>query len=82
VLAHAVALGAISLVPLWFGMGAIYGIGAAAGGAWFVWTSWRLYASPTRGAAMRNFMASLYQLLLLVAGVLLEATFGHSAWLP
>jgi protoheme IX farnesyltransferase len=81
VLAHAVALGLISLVPLWFGMGAIYGIGAASGGAWFAWTSWRLYVRPGRDAAMRNFMASLYQLMLLVAGVLLEVMFGHSAWL-
>jgi protoheme IX farnesyltransferase len=81
VLLHAVALAAISLAPLWFGMGAIYGAGAAAGGAWFAWTSWRLYARPGRRAAMRNFVASLYQLMLLVAGVLLEAMFGHSAWL-
>jgi protoheme IX farnesyltransferase len=80
VLAHALALAAISLVPLWFGMGAIYGVGAAAGGVWFAWTSWRLYVWPSPGAAMRNFIASLYQLMLLVAGVLLEAMFGHSAW--
>jgi protoheme IX farnesyltransferase len=81
VLAHAVALGLVSLAPLWFGMGVIYGVGAGVGGVWFAWTSWRLYARPGRHAAMRNFMASLYQLMLLVAGVLLEAMFGHSAWL-
>ena len=37
ILAHAVALAAISLVPLWFGAGWLYGLGAASGGGYFAW---------------------------------------------
>jgi protoheme IX farnesyltransferase len=72
ILAHTIALVAISLVPLWFGQGLLYGIGAGAGGAMFIWKSFALYRTPTKQAAMANFFASLMQLLLLIAGVLLD----------
>jgi len=73
ILAHTVALTALSLVPLWFGMGLIYGIGAAAGGAVFVWRSWRLYRAPSRATAMATFGASLIHLTLLTLAVVLDA---------
>jgi protoheme IX farnesyltransferase len=81
ILAHAVALAALSLLPLWFGLGLFYGVGAAAGGLLFVWRSWRLYAEPTRQNAMANFVASLHQLLLLVGGIMIESMFGVPPWL-
>jgi protoheme IX farnesyltransferase len=59
-------------VPLGFGMGAWYGAAAISGGAYFVWRSWQLYCVPSRDAAMQNFKASLVQLTLLVAGVLMD----------
>ena len=62
---------AISLVPLWFGEGLLYGLGAGAGGLYFMWKSIRLYREPSKANAMANFLASLLQLALLVAGALL-----------
>src|SRR5690606_23096127 len=72
ILAHTVALTLLSLLPLWFGMGLIYGLGAATGGAIFVLRSWRLYRAPSRATAMANFSASLIQLTLLIAGIVLD----------
>jgi heme o synthase len=65
----------ISFIPLWFGQGLLYGLGAGSGGLWFIWKSIALHRSPTKQTAMANFMASLLQLMLLVAGVLLDAAF-------
>ena len=73
ILGHAIALVAISLAPLLYGMGLVYGLGAASGGLFFLWKSWRLYRDPTPANAMANFRASLLQLCLLVAGALLDA---------
>jgi len=79
ILTHTVALVAISLVPLWFGMGLFYGLGAGVGGAIFLWKSVALYRKPTKKAAMANFLASLLQLTLLIVGVLLDGAVG--SWL-
>src|SRR5215472_8190884 len=68
ILAHSIALFIISLVPLWFGEGLLYGLGAGIGGGYFVWKSISLYRDPSRANAMANFLASLVQLALLVAG--------------
>lgn len=76
ILAHTVVLVVLSLVPLWFGQGLLYGIGAATGGAWFIVKSIALYRDPTRSAAMANFFASLLQLSLLVIGAVLDALLG------
>lgn len=73
ILMHAVALTAISLLPLSFGQGLLYGLGAGSGGLWFIWKSIALHRTPTKQTAMANFTASLLQLTLLVAGVLLDA---------
>jgi protoheme IX farnesyltransferase len=77
ILAHSVALAAISLVPLWYGAGYLYGIGAAIGGGYFVWKSIELYRDPSKANAMANFFASLVQLALLVAGALLASAVGY-----
>jgi protoheme IX farnesyltransferase len=77
ILTHSVVLALISLVPLWFGQGLVYGIGAAAGGGYFVWKSVKLYRVPSKANAMANFLASLVQLSLLVAGALLASAVGH-----
>lgn len=76
ILTHTVVLVAISLVPLWFGMGLFYGLGAGIGGAIFLWKSVALYRKPTKKAAMANFLASLLQLMLLILGVLVDGAIG------
>ncbi len=72
ILLHTAALAALSLVPLGFGLGPVYGAAAALGGGYFLWCSWRLFLAPSRGAAMQNFGASLIQLLLLLAGIIAD----------
>jgi len=73
ILAHTVVLVAVSLVPLMLGSGLMYGVGAVGGGGLFLSMSIALYRDPTPKAAIRNFLASLAQLGLLVAGVVLDA---------
>jgi protoheme IX farnesyltransferase len=72
ILLHTAALALLSLLPLRFGLGTIYGAAATLGGGYFLWRSWRLYLAPTPSAAMRNFAASLIQLLLLLAGIIAD----------
>ncbi len=75
ILSHTVLLTIISLIPLWFGQGLIYGLGAGIGGGFFVWKSFALYRTPTKEAALANFFASLLQLSLLILAVVLDAAF-------
>ncbi|MEO7008624.1 MAG: heme o synthase, partial [Caldimonas sp.] len=65
------ALVAASLLPLAFGAGAVYAIGAAAAGGHFLRKTWQLARAPSRPAAMGAFFASLVHLsvLLLAASV-------------
>lgn len=81
ILAHTAALVALSLVPLAYGMGLIYGLGAVAGGGYFLWRSWQLYRAPTKSTAMANFRASLVQLTLLVAAVLADDALRLVPWM-
>lgn len=68
VLFSTIALAATALLPVFFGAGPIYFLGAAAGGGHFVYKAWQLARAPSRKAAMGSFFASLVQLgLLLVA---------------
>jgi heme o synthase len=76
ILTHTAALVAISLVPLWFGKGLFYGLGAGIGGGFFLWKSAVLHHAPTKQNAMANFFASLLQLGLLILGVVLDSLFG------
>jgi protoheme IX farnesyltransferase len=73
ILAHAVVLVAVSLMPGAFGMGLAYLACAVAGGLLFVALCWRLAAEPTRANATAAFFGSLAQLQLVIIGVLLEA---------
>jgi len=72
ILAHTVALAGLSLVPFWFGMGWIYLVAALAGGGWFIRHSITLARRPGPVTAMVNFHASLIQLVLLLAGALVD----------
>jgi protoheme IX farnesyltransferase len=80
ILGHTVVLVALSLLPLLFGVGTWYALGAGVGGAAFVWRSIVLWRRPDRRSALANFGASLVQLLLLVCGAMLDAASGHSTW--
>jgi len=72
ILAHAVALVALSIVPAWYGLGWIYLIGAAAGGSFFVFACIRLAIDPGRVNAWRAFAASIVQLGILMVVTILD----------
>ncbi len=75
---HVAVLVALSLAPLFFGFGPIYGVLAALGGAWFLATSWQLMRQPSAAAASATFRASLGQFSLVCLGVILDRGW---AWL-
>ncbi len=74
IFSHVLTLVAMSFLPLWLGLGPVYGAFALIGGAPFVWTSWRLMRAPTRANAKSTFRASLAQFALLSVGVVLDGT--------
>jgi protoheme IX farnesyltransferase len=76
ILAHTAALVGLSLLPVFWSTGAVYLAGAASGGALFVWTSIRLALAPSRKRALQNFLASLLQLVLLLAGAVADRAIG------
>jgi protoheme IX farnesyltransferase len=69
---HALALVLLSLLPVFFGMGWIYLLGAAAGGWYFVDASWRLVRNPTVPQGWRVFAASIVQLGVLLTAAILD----------
>jgi protoheme IX farnesyltransferase len=73
ILVHTVLLVGVSLIPVWYGLGWIYLLGAASGGGLFVWTSIGLARQPSAKTAMTNFHASLVQLSLLLVAAILDS---------
>ena len=73
VYANTLLLVVVSLLPLFFGAGWIYGLGAMAGGAHFVRKAHALARAPGRGTAMASFFASMVQLSVLLAAVAVDA---------
>ena len=67
------ALAFTALMPMFFGAGVVYFIGASTGGAYFVYKSWLLAKSPSRETAMASFFASLIQLSLLLVAALIDS---------
>ncbi len=72
ILAHAVALVALSIVPAWYGLGWLYILGAAAGGSYFVFACIRLAIDPGRVNAWKAFAASIVQLGVLMLATILD----------
>ncbi len=75
ILAHAVAMVTLSLTLVWFGMGWIYLLGAAAGGTFFIAASIRLVTQPSVSQSWRTFAASIVQLGLLLTAAILDRLF-------
>lgn len=72
-LAHTVALVLLSLTPAALGLGWVYLVAAAGGGAYFIYRSALFALHPTPAMAMANFRASLLQLTVLLAGIIADA---------
>jgi len=75
IFASTLALVAASLLPLAFGLGAIYFAGAATGGFLFIQKAWRLVQNTNRATAMSCFHASLAQLTLVLTAAIIDARF-------
>lgn len=76
ILGHTLLLVAVSLVPVFYGLGWIYFLGASLGGIYFIVKSVQLVRDPTKEAAMANFAASLVQFSILMIALMLEVNFG------
>lgn len=72
VLWNAIALVICSVLPVFFGLGPIYLVGALAGGGYFIWRSLLLARNPSRANAMKSFFASLVQLVALLLFAVLD----------
>jgi protoheme IX farnesyltransferase len=73
VLVSTVALFVASLLPLAYGAGPVYAVGALVGGLHFVRKSWQLARKPERATAMGSFFASLVQLSVLLVAACIDA---------
>lgn len=66
---------AASMLPLAFGLGSIYFVGAAVGGFLFIQKAWQLVRNTNRATAMACFHASLAQLTLVLTAAIIDARF-------
>jgi heme o synthase len=73
VLLSTVALVLASMLPMLFGAGWIYLLGAASGGIYFIAKARALDRTPNRDTAIASFLASLLHLALLLTGACLDA---------
>lgn len=72
VLASAVLLVAVTLIPIALGMGWLYLAGAISGGTYLLICGVQLARRPTRGTAMACFRASLLQLSILLLAAIVD----------
>jgi protoheme IX farnesyltransferase len=72
ILAHAVVLVVLSIVPVFFGCGWIYLLAALSGGLYFIRESLRLVYKPNTPQGWRVFAASIVQLGLLLTGAIVD----------
>jgi len=68
----AVALALASVLPVFFGAGIVYLVGALGGGLYFVFKARALSAAPSRATAISSFLASLVQLGALLAAASID----------
>lgn len=66
------ALVLCSLLPVLFGAGWIYLVGAIGGGGYFIHRAQRLARLPNRHTAIRSFLASLVQLCVVLGAACLD----------
>lgn len=72
ILAHVFVLVLLSLLPVFYGMGWIYFLGAVSGGLVFLYASLNLFRKPSIQQAWRTFAMSIVQLGLLLTAAILD----------
>ena len=76
ILGHTILLVLATLMPVFYGLGWMYLVGALLGGGYFIVKSVQLLRNPTKQTAMANFIASLVQFTVLMVALMLEVNFG------
>ena len=76
ILGHTILLVLASVMPVFYGLGWMYLVGALLGGGYFIVKSVQLLRNPTKQTAMANFIASLVQFTVLMVALMLEVNFG------
>ena len=72
VMLNTLMLVAISILPFFYGMSWIYLMAAAVGGGVFLYYNYLMIRDPSPRIAMKSFLASLVQLVLLLVGAVLD----------
>ena len=72
VLLNTMLLVIVSILPFFLGLGWVYLVAASVGGGYFLWHNFRMLRDPSPRVAMQSFFASLLQLVLLLAGAVLD----------
>ena len=72
VMLNTLMLVGISILPFFYGMSWIYLACAAGGGGYFIYHNYLMIRDPAPRVAMKSFFASLLQLVLLLAGAVLD----------
>ena len=72
VMVNTLMLVAISIMPFFYGMGWIYLLAAAGGGGYFIYHNYLMIKDPSPRVAMKSFLASLLQLVLLLVGAVVD----------
>lgn len=72
VMANTLVLVAISIMPFFFELSWIYLAFAVSGGGLFIYRNYQMMLDPSPRVAMKSFLASLVQLVLLLVGAVLD----------
>ena len=72
VMGNTLILVGISVLPFFYGLSWLYLAGAVSGGGYFIYQNYKMILEPTPKVAMKSFLASLVQLVLLLTGAVLD----------
>ncbi len=72
VMGNTLILVGISILPYFYGLSWLYLAGAVSGGSYFIYQNYKMILDPSPKIAMKSFFASLVQLVLLLAGAVLD----------
>ncbi|MGD8583420.1 MAG: heme o synthase [Gammaproteobacteria bacterium] len=72
VLVNTLILVGISVLPFFYGLGWLYLAAAVGGGGYFIYCNYLMILDPSAKVAMKSFFASLVQLVVLLAGAVLD----------
>jgi len=72
VMVNTLILVGISVLPFFYGLSGLYLVAALSGGGYFIYCNYLMILDPSAKIAMKSFFASLVQLVVLLAGAVLD----------